>query len=106
MDIGIQPHVITEIISVLKHFPKISDVVLYGSRAMGRFRPGSDIDLAIYGSGLEFRDKLDLSIALEDLDYPYSFDITIYDMIKNDALKNHIDEKGILIYSSKVSLKQ
>lgn len=105
MDTGIQGQVINEIVDVIKQFPKISEVVLYGSRAMGTFRHGSDIDLAIYGSGLEFRDKLDLSIALDDLDYPYSFDITIYNKIKNDALKKHIDEKGLQIYSSKVSLR-
>ena len=102
MDTGISASIWLEINEVLEKFPKIRKAVLYGSRAIGNYSEGSDIDIAIFGSDLEFNDQLDISIALEDLDFPYSFDIIRYDKIKNNDLKAHIDRKGIVIYNAGV----
>jgi len=100
MDTGISGSVWLEIEEVLRKFPKIRKAVLYGSRAMGNYSEGSDIDIAIIGSDLEFNDQLDISIALEDLDFPYSFDIIRYDKIKNNDLTAHIDTNGIAIFNA------
>jgi len=100
MDTGISASVRLEIKNVLEKFPKIRKAVLYGSRAKGNYSEGSDIDIAFIGSDLEFNDQLDISIALEDLDFPYSFDIIRYDKIKNNDLTAHIDRKGIVIYNA------
>jgi uncharacterized protein len=97
MDTGISTTVCQEIEGVLRNFPKITCCKLYGSRAMGNYREGSDIDLAVFGSGLGLKDQLDLVNDLEDLDYPYRFDVVIYDNIKNPALKAHIDKYGLEI---------
>jgi len=102
MDTGISESVWSEIKEVLEKFPKIRKAILYGSRAMGNYSEGSDIDIAIIGSDLEFNDQLDISIVLEDLDFPYSFDIVRYDMIKNNDLKEHIDRKGIVIFNTEI----
>jgi len=103
MDTGISASVWFEIKEVLEKFPKIRKAVLYGSRAIGNYSEGLDIDIAIFGSDLEFNDQLDITIALEDLEFPYSYDIIRYDKIKNNDLKAHIDRKGIVIYNAEIT---
>jgi len=44
---GLPPHAMTKICTIFRKYPAIKRVVLYGSRAMGNYRPGSDIDLCI-----------------------------------------------------------
>ena len=46
---GLTPNTIDRINGVLAGFPAIEQAILYGSRAKGNYRPGSDIDLAIVG---------------------------------------------------------
>ncbi|WP_408100408.1 nucleotidyltransferase domain-containing protein [Stutzerimonas sp. VN223-3] len=56
----------------LRHFPKISEAILYGSRAKGSYRPGSDIDLTLIGDELSYQELLDIELALDDLLLPYN----------------------------------
>lgn len=86
-----------QIVEVLKNQPKIVAAYLFGSRALGRAKPGSDIDLAIKGNSLNLDDILSLSIQLDDLMLPYRFDIV--DLARADAdLQAHINRAGILVY--------
>lgn len=41
------------IILVLEKFPDIEKAILFGSRAMGRQKRGSEIDIALKGNSLE-----------------------------------------------------
>ena len=80
--------------------PQIVKVVIYGSRAMGRETPGSDIDLAIITQG-----EQDLSGSvqsdLEELPTPYLFDVVDYKRITHQPLREHIDRVGQVLYSAK-----
>jgi len=75
---GLDQSVIRKIQSALSDFPQISSAILYGSRAKGNFRNGSDIDLTLKTDG---DDSLKLLIgvmdALDDLDLIYRFDISL-----------------------------
>ena len=71
------------IMDVFSRFSEVQEAVLFGSRAKGNYRQGSDIDIAVKGTVL-----------------PYFVDIVVYDHIKNIALKEHIDRVGICIYSA------
>ncbi len=51
-------------------FPHIERVTLYGSRAKGNYRPGSDIDLAISAPGMTQDQLCDLENRLDDLPLP------------------------------------
>ena len=94
---GLPERTITELINYFKRNPEISKVKLYGSRAKGTFHNGSDIDLALW---LTDETKLSsIKAGLEDLPTPYKFDITNYETLTNDALKNSIDTDGIEIYN-------
>lgn len=75
--------------------PEITTVKVYGSRAMGTHRPSSDIDLAIYTT-VERDISPHIKEELEQLPLPYQFDVTDYDHIDHQALKEHIDSVGLL----------
>jgi predicted nucleotidyltransferase len=73
---------------------RIEQVILFGSRATGTHRPGSDVDLALKGRDLKHNDLLDLSIALDELWLPIRFDLILYDRIKEPALLDQINRFG------------
>lgn len=78
-------------------YPQIKQVILYGSRAKGNYRPGSDIDLTIIGS-LNSEELLSLENELDDLLLPQTIDISLYSKIDNEALKDHIQRIGLIFY--------
>jgi len=101
---GLKPEIIQKIQTVLAAFPKIEEAVLYGSRAKGNYKNGSDIDLTLKCS----RDAeqtnstcislTEVSVALDELDLPYTFDLSIYENIDNADLIAHIDRVGVIFY--------
>ncbi|MBI9064426.1 MAG: nucleotidyltransferase domain-containing protein [Marinilabiliaceae bacterium] len=95
LKVGISSNDLERIIRIIKKCPKIEDAILFGSRAKGTFSNGSDIDIALKGKDILLNDILDLSIELDELYLPYKFDLIIYDRIKEDALKDHINRIGI-----------
>ncbi len=92
---GLAPGDIEKIRAVFKKFPAIESVLIYGSRAKGTYRTGSDIDLTIKTDGTE-TDRLlfDVIQAIDDLDLIYLFDISLLADIKNRDLLDHIDRVG------------
>jgi predicted nucleotidyltransferase len=88
------------IISVFAGHPVVERVMLYGSRAIGTYRTGSDIDLAVAGNGLTYRSMLDLHNALDDLELLYRFDLQNLQTVSNPALLDHIQRVGIVLYQA------
>ena len=80
--------------------PSIREAIVFGSRAKGTARPGSDIDIALKGDQLKLEDVLKLSVAIDDFWIPNKVDLVIYDRITELELKDHIDRAGISIYHS------
>lgn len=95
---GLENAVVESIISALSPNLKINEIILFGSRAKGNFHAGSDIDLALIGSGLMLDDILNGSIEIDKLNLPYKFDLIIYDRIKEIALKEHINRVGVVLF--------
>lgn len=96
---GLNQSDITNIISVLQQNEKITKIILFGSRAKGNFRAGSDIDLALIGVDLKLNDIIDATIEIEKLNLPYKFDLIIYNRIQENDLIEHIDRVGIVLYN-------
>jgi len=71
--------------------PEVEEVWLFGSRAKGTYKKGSDMAMA--------------NKANEELPIPYQVDIIDYSSIDNPSLKEHIDRVGKLFYSSKNEAK-
>ena len=99
MGFGLKDQIVEDIISVFSEFPEITEVVIYGSRAKGNSKPGSDIDLTLKGEALTLKELNKIGIALEDLLLPHTFDLSIYQHIDNPDLIEHIGRVGKVLYS-------
>jgi len=86
------------IFKIFSNHTFIEEAILYGSRAKGNFRLGSDIDITLKGSNISLKDVNSLSTELDDLLLPYIFDFTIYEKIKSKDLIDHINRVGVTIY--------
>ena len=95
---GIPDADLNALVSGLKKNIKIEEIVLFGSRAKGTFKNGSDIDIALKGSDLELKDILDANIEIEKLLLPYKIDLIIFNTIKEPALVEHILRVGVVLY--------
>ena len=93
--IGLKDHDIKLIQETLKAYSSVEKAILYGSRAKGNFRIGSDIDLCLVGKNLTTNDLLKIENDIDDLLLPYSFDISIFHQIANQDLIDHIERVGI-----------
>lgn len=84
---------------VFSEQPAVKNAILFGSRAKGNFRQGSDIDIALTGESITFQDVSRLSYLLnEETNLPYKIDLLNYHTITEPDLKAHIDRIGIEIY--------
>ena len=109
-EFGLPREVTLRIREVFSRYALLERAILYGSRARGNYRPGSDIDLTLDISpalaakekkGEAYRLLMNVSGALDDLDLPWSFDISLHHQIDNPNLLNHIQRVGVEFYSPK-----
>jgi predicted nucleotidyltransferase len=98
MKFGLKEKVIEQINSVFAKFPQVEEVVIYGSRAKGNYKKGSDIDLSLKGTDIDLSLMHTIELEIDDLLLPYTFDISIYDQISNQDVIAHIERVGIEFY--------
>jgi predicted nucleotidyltransferase len=92
---GLSPKVISQIQSVFARHPQIQKVILYGSRAKGNFKPGSDIDLTMICANPDLSLLFKIENELDDLLLPYKIDLSLMSLIDNANLIDHINRVGI-----------
>lgn len=95
---GLKQEDVDKINQVFASYEGIDSVVVYGSRAKGNFKVGSDIDLTIIENSLTFAEFLEIENTLDDLLLPYKIDLSLKRKISNMDLLSHIDRVGKLIY--------
>jgi predicted nucleotidyltransferase len=83
------------VIDVLAVHPQVHRVVLFGSRAQGKFTVKSDIDLALFGAALTLDDQAQLLDKIGALPIPQRVDLLLYERITNEALRAQIDQSGV-----------
>lgn len=94
-DFGISDNSFQIILDCLKKEDEIERAVIFGSRAMGNFKMGSDIDIAVFGEKITFEILSRLHGKLnESLPIPYFIDIVNYNTIEMESLKHHIQSEG------------
>ena len=74
--------------------PELRRAVVYGSRAKGNFRPGSDIDIVLDAPDLSFQAYQRLCAAVDDLNLPWGIDLSLTSHIDNPKLLDHISRVG------------
>jgi predicted nucleotidyltransferase len=96
---GLKQTVVNKIQQVLSDHSDVQKAILYGSRAMGNYKPGSDIDLTLEGAALTLRQLNTIENELDDLLLPYEFDLSICHQIGNPDLLKHIQRVGVVFYT-------
>ena len=82
--------------NAVSQFADIESALIFGSRAMGNHKPGSDVDIAIRGTNITPKTVAALSALLnEELPLPHFFDVVHYESLDNQSLTGHIDVHGI-----------
>ena len=99
MNFGLSIETTDRIKGVFQKYPEVESVIIYGSRAKGNFREGSDIDLTLKGKSIPTQSISDISSALDDLNTPYLFDISIFDRLNSPDLAEHISRIGKVFYA-------
>ena len=82
-------------------YTDIDEVILYGSRAKGNFKTGSDIDLSIRSASMSLQQLFQLENEIDDLYLPYKVDISLFRLIENPQLVEHILRVGVSFYKKK-----
>ena len=95
---GLKETMIQKIHSIFKKYPEVQKIILYGSRAKGNYKNGSDIDLTLIGESLTYKIIGNIENDLDELYLPYTFDISIYHLLENDKLLDHIGRVGKVFY--------
>ena len=96
---GLKEATIQKIGVVLAHYPPVEKAVLYGSRAKGNYKTGSDIDLTLCGGAdLTLNVLYRISDELDDLLLPYTIDLSILSQIGDPDVVEHIQRVGTTFY--------
>ncbi len=95
---GLAEKVLRRIIEVLERHPEIEQAILFGSRAKGTHRPGSDIDLALSGQALDWRKLGRIDEDLDDLLLPYTFRLIHLSEATDPDIRAHIARVGITLH--------
>ncbi len=89
------------IIDALSVNDRVDRIVLFGSRAQQAYQATSDIDIALFGNRLTYLDLGRLAQSIDELPYPHTVDLLLYDKLKNDSLRREIDLHGVEWFSRK-----
>ena len=96
---GLPEPVIQKIHAVFVRYPQVEKAVLYGSRAKGTYKNGSDIDLTLRGgTDLTLNVLCKITNDLDDLFLPYTIDLSSFHDISAPDLIGHIQQVGVTVY--------
>jgi len=98
MEFGLPDTTLATVRGILAACPQVDTAILYGSRAKGNYKPGSDIDLTLTGDGLGYAELSRLADELEESDIPYLVDLSLLAGIDNPSLREHIERVGKVFY--------
>lgn len=97
---GLKETTIQRICEVLARYPQVQKAILYGSRAKGNYKEGSDIDLVLVGGeDLDERVLARIDMEIDDLLLPYMIDLSILSHITDPDVLDHIRRVGVVFYS-------
>ncbi len=93
-NLGLTREEIDSINGIFSKYSQIEKVLIYGSRAMGNYKPASDIDFTLIGKNIDLGLQQQIELGLDDLMLPYKMDVSIYDKLSNPEFIDHINQVG------------
>jgi predicted nucleotidyltransferase len=98
---GLTETTIQKINGIFTRYPQVEKTVLYGSRAKGNFKNGSDIDLTLFGDKNLTSDVLyHIKSDMDDLPIPYKVDLSIFRHMSDPDVIDHIRRIGVVFYET------
>ena len=98
ISVGLSEKTESSIRRVFARHPEVELAVLFGSRAKGNYKRGSDIDLSLLGHSLTQQTLNRIYDELDDLPIPYSFSLVLSTKITDPEVIGHIERVGIVFY--------
>ena len=98
MNFGLSEKTINKINSVFEKHLEIDEVIIYGSRAKGNFREGSDIDITLKGKTISYTILSKINQEIDDLNTPYLFDISVFETLESKDFIDHVNRVGKTFY--------
>ena len=95
---GLPEACVAAVRDVFSRHGHVAGADIYGSRAKGNFRSGSDIDLTLYGEALTSQDLLRIAGEIDDLMLPHRVDLSLHAQIDDESLRSHIARVGKAFY--------
>lgn len=96
---GLDKNLLESIVRIITSHKKVEKIILYGSRAVNRFKRASDIDLAIAGTRWTDDDAAIVKFNLDTiLPTALKFDVVLLDALKKEGSREDILEKGVTVY--------
>ena len=89
-------------LQIFKRYPSVKEVKLFGSRAKGNFKPGSDIDLAVMNKEVDENELLHLRSEIDESSLPYRIDLVNYNNLTRTDFIDHINRVGVLFFKSEI----
>jgi uncharacterized protein len=84
--------------AIFRKYPEVRSVYLFGSRAKGTHKAGSDFDLAVMNPGVAPETIIRIKGDLEESSLPNLVDLVHYPTLEHPELKAHIDRVGVEFY--------
>ena len=102
---GLPKSALAAIQQVLAAHPAVEQAILYHSRALGRHRPASDIDLTLLGPDLSSAALARIDAELDDLLFPWVIDLSCHACLRHPALLAHIERVGLVLYQRAAQMR-
>ena len=100
---GLTEEVVNKIVEILKKYEEVESAKIFGSRARGDYRKGSDIDIALFGNKLTHTINTKIFYDIDDLYLPYNIDLINFNSLgEENTIKENILKEGVDIYVKKM----
>lgn len=94
---GLTDQELLQLQSALGSIKGLEKAVVFGSRATGKHKPNSDLDIALFGDGVGFVAIFDLEDSLYDAGFPHELDVLLVSIIQDERLKAAIDRTAVVV---------
>lgn len=97
---GLKEEIIESIVNILKKYEEVEGAKIFGSRARGKFRDGSDIDIVLFGDRLTNSINTKIFYEIDNLYLIYKIDLINFNTLnEDDKLRQNILSEGVEIYA-------
>lgn len=96
---GLSDAEIAQIQTVLATITNLERAVIFGSRTTGKYKPNSDVDIALYGDTLTFACLFEMEEALHEMGFKHELDILLFSAIQDPRFKAAIERTAVEVFS-------